>query len=170
MVPKNIKKFLVNCWLFSEEEVEKVGLADHYIVWFCGIDHIADREKTPDKLEILTEFKKYRLQTSFDKKIQINFKEDIDFSYYILKRFIETYYKGDLFEMRVIRIPEGFYYLEFKLDERYSFLYQQIWHLTDEDLKDIGDVPLREMLEEPPVKIPFDRVFLSMDMTSDMVL
>ena len=59
MIPKSIRKFLVNCWKYSEEDIEKVGLADHYVVWACGIDHISDRTKTPDALEIITEFKRY---------------------------------------------------------------------------------------------------------------
>ena len=171
MFPKAIKKFLVKRWGLKEEELKEELLEkEHYIVWYCGIDHIVDREKTPIAIVIDKDFCLYILDKKHKKSanVVINYKDDISFFHNALVDFVEIYYEGQAFEMRVIHIPDGMYYLEFKLDEKYSYVYQQIWNLDDEDIDNLKKFTLAKY--EEPTKVRFEEIFRKISIGDDMLL
>jgi len=170
-LPKSIEKFLVKFWNYNKEDLKEQLLEeDHYIVWYCGIDHIVDRNKTPDNVIIHTEFAQYNFDFSYKKSehVVIRFNDEVQFFYYILSDFIEKYYEGKPFEMRVIQIPDGMYYLEFKLDEKYSFVFQQLMILTDEEKEEVEKFTYMKLTEQKEIEL--DKIFKSINISSDMIL
>ena len=170
MIPKSIKKFLTKCWGYDESDIteEKIEY-DHYITWYCGIDHIVDRDKTPDKVIIIREFSTYTFNDSIKKSedVAIKYNENTRFFYNYLRDFIKNYYEKKPFNMRIIRIQNGFFYLEFLLDEKYSFIFQMIYEVSDDEMKKLSEL---KMTKEKPKDVKFDDIFKSLNITSDMIL
>jgi hypothetical protein len=171
MIPKSILRFLCKHWGYDESEIkEEMMETEHYIVWYCGIDHLVDRDKTPDGVIFHTEFCNYNFNKSYKKSdnVVIKFSNKVRFFYYILRDFIEHYYGDNPFEMRVIQIPEGLYYLEFKLDDKYSYVFQQLWDLTEEEKEDVEKFTMSTI--EDTTDINMDKVFTKMNIADDMKL
>lgn len=162
-------KFLTTFWgLAAEDLKEDLVENDHYIAWYCGIDHIVNRDLTPDAVVILKDFKTYTFNPIKTKKeTVINYKDGVDFFYNTIRKFIEIYYEGKPFEMRIIQIPDGYHYLEFKLDDKYSFVYQMIYVFTEEEIKELKEY---HMTKEMPDKVDFNTVFKKITMGDDMIL
>jgi len=171
MIPESVKKVLVNYWGYKEEDLKEDLLEkNHYIVWFCGIDHIVDRTKTPDGIIIKRNFKLVNFNFDYKQKddVVIFLEKGIRFFYYETKKFIEAYYGNQPFEVRAIAIPSGQCYLEFKLDDTYSYVYQQLYELDEEEKEDAKKILGAEINE--PKNLSFDEVFIKINITSDMVL
>ena len=168
--PRAIKKFLTTYWGVKEEDLKEELLADHYIVWYCGIDHVVDRTKQPEHVIVHDDFILYVFNKEYLKteNVVIKYKDDVEFSYRILSDFVEKLFKQQPFSMRVIQVPNGFYYLEFKLDDRYSYVYQQIYVLVEEDLKELLASPFVKY--ENPIRIEFNKVFKKLNFANDMAL
>ena len=170
MYPKSIKKFLIDCWFYKEEEIADVLLADHYMVWVLGIDTLVDRTKEPEALVIHGEFETYTFNNDYKntKNIEIKYKGEIRFFYLHLSEILARYFEGYPFKMRVIQIPDGLYYLEIQLDNRYSYVFQQLWILDDDERKELEKFSSAQFKEAK--QLPFDDVFIKVSFGDDMAL
>lgn len=171
MIPPAIKKFLMKYLSYEEKEIKEELLErNHYITWYCGIDHVVDRTKTPEAVIIVEDFSTYtfiEVKTKRDEEVVIKYKENIAFFYDMLKNFIKIYYEKGSFEMRIIRIPDGFHYLEFKLDDTYSFVFQMVFLIDDEERKELDEMGFSK---DMPREVNFDEVFKKITIGDDMEL
>jgi len=125
---------------------------DKFIAWDIGSEIVINRNFFPDDIRIYTEYKTVQMVYSYKTGVCIEWNGNYFFAN-MIKKYIEEGFQNKPVEIRFFRA--GLVYMEFKIDETYSFVVQQI---MDYDGK--GDLK----------PIPFDKVFKNVTISSDMEL
>jgi len=157
----SIKKFMdgvfAGVWEVSDFKI------DEFVAWSMGSEIVINRNFYPKELKVLTRFKTVQMVYSYKVDTRIEWNGHYFFANSI-KKYVEEGFKNMPFEIRMIKA--NLIYFEFKIDESYSFLFQEIMSLDEDD--NIISLPPEEVGD---LKIlPFDKVFKNITIGNDMEL